>query len=65
MKDRNGAQIDLARLPDDVARLIAGLAPGGKLVITRGGEQVATIVAAGSAPLEGMVIPARAASRHR
>ncbi|WP_041540289.1 hypothetical protein [Catenulispora acidiphila] len=61
MRDRNGAQIDLARLPDDVARLIADLAPGGKLVITRGGEQVATIVAAGSAPLEGMVIPARSA----
>ena len=62
MKDRQGAQVDLARLPDDVADLIAGLAPGGTLVITRGGEPVATVTAAGSAPLEGTVIRARAAS---
>ena len=62
MRDRHGAQIDLARLPDDVAALIAGLAPGGTLTVTRGGEPVATITAAGSAPLEGLVISARAAS---
>jgi antitoxin (DNA-binding transcriptional repressor) of toxin-antitoxin stability system len=55
MKDRQRAQVDLARLPDDVADLIAGLAPGGTLVITRGGEPVATVTAAGSAPLAGTV----------
>lgn len=62
MKDRRGVHLELARLPDEVAELIAGLAPGGSVVITRGGEPVATLTAAGSAPLEGMVIPARAAS---
>lgn len=62
MKDRKRAQVDLARLPDEVADLIAGLAPGGSLVITRGGETVATLTAAGSAPLEGLVIPAPAAA---
>ena len=62
MKDRQRAQIDLARLPDDIAHLIAGLAPGGTLEITRGGEPVATVTAAGSAPLEGTVIRARPAS---
>lgn len=62
MKDRQRAQIDLARLPDDIAHLIAGLAPGGTLEITRGGEPVATITAAGHAPLEGTVIRARPAS---
>jgi len=66
MKDRQRAQIDLARLPDDIADLIAGLAPGGTLEITRGGEPVATITAAGSAPgsapLEGTVIRAREGS---
>jgi antitoxin (DNA-binding transcriptional repressor) of toxin-antitoxin stability system len=56
MRDRQGAQVDLARLPDEVAQLIAALAPGGSLVITRGGEPVATITAAGSALLEGVVI---------
>lgn len=60
--------IELARFPDDVADLIAGLAPGRSLVVTRDGEPVATItpivasVADGSAPLEGMVISARGAS---
>lgn len=53
--------VELARLPDEVAALIAGLAPGRSLVITRGGEPVATLTAAGSAPLEGTVIPGRAA----
>lgn len=66
MKDRQRAQVDLTRLPDDVADLIADLiadlAPGGTLEITRGGEPVATITAAGSAPLEGTVIRARPAS---
>ena len=62
MKDRQRAQVDLARLPSDIANLIAGLAPGGTLEITRGGEPVATITAAGQAPLEGTVIRARPAS---
>jgi antitoxin (DNA-binding transcriptional repressor) of toxin-antitoxin stability system len=63
MKDRQRAQVDLARLPDDIADLIAGLAPGGTLEITRGGEPVATVTAAaGPAPLEGTVIRARPAS---
>jgi antitoxin (DNA-binding transcriptional repressor) of toxin-antitoxin stability system len=62
MKDRRGAHVELARLPDEVAELIAGLAPGGSVVITRDGEPVATLTAAGSAPLEGTVIRARADS---
>jgi antitoxin (DNA-binding transcriptional repressor) of toxin-antitoxin stability system len=62
MKDRKRPQVELARLPDEVAELIAGLAPGGSLVITRDGEAVATLTAAGSAPLEGLVIPAPAAA---
>ncbi|MBS2553911.1 hypothetical protein KGQ19_44370 [Catenulispora sp. NL8] len=49
-------RVELARLPDAVADLIATLTPGGSLVLTQGGEPVATITAAGSAPLEGMVI---------
>lgn len=53
--------VELARLPDELAELIASLAPGGSLVITHGGEPVATLTAAGSAPLEGTVIPARSA----
>ena len=53
--------VELARLPDELAELIASLAPGGSLVITRGGEAVATLTAAGSAPLEGTVIQARRA----
>lgn len=53
--------VELARLPDELAELIASLAPGGSLVITRGGEAVATLTAAGSAPLEGTVIQARSA----
>ena len=55
--------VELARLPDELAELIASLAPGGSLVITRGGEPVATLTAAGSAPLEGTVIPARSSPR--
>lgn len=54
--------MELARLPDEVAEWIAALAPGGSLVVTRGGETVATITAAGSAPLEGVVISVREAS---
>ncbi len=50
----------MARLPDAVADLIATLTPGGSLVLTQGGEPVATITAAGSAPLEGMVISGHA-----
>jgi antitoxin (DNA-binding transcriptional repressor) of toxin-antitoxin stability system len=53
--------VELARLSDELAELIASLAPGGSLVITHGGEPVATLTAAGSAPLEGTVIPARSA----
>jgi antitoxin (DNA-binding transcriptional repressor) of toxin-antitoxin stability system len=62
MKDRRGVHVELARLPDEVAELIAGLAPGASLVITHDGQPVATLTAAGSAPLEGLVIPARAAA---
>ncbi|WP_194924449.1 hypothetical protein [Catenulispora pinisilvae] len=53
-------RVELARLPDAVADLIATLTPGGSLVLTQGGEPVATITAAGSAPLEGMVISGHA-----
>jgi antitoxin (DNA-binding transcriptional repressor) of toxin-antitoxin stability system len=53
---------ELARLPDELAELIASLTPGGSLVITRGGQPVATLTASESAPLEGTVIPARAPS---
>jgi antitoxin (DNA-binding transcriptional repressor) of toxin-antitoxin stability system len=42
--------VELARLPDEVAELIASLAPGGSLVITHGGEPVATLTAAGRRP---------------
>ncbi|MEY9928447.1 antitoxin (DNA-binding transcriptional repressor) of toxin-antitoxin stability system [Catenulispora sp. GP43] len=62
MKDRRGVHVELARLPNEVAELIAGLAPGASVVITHDGEPVATLTAAGSAPLEGMVIQARAAA---
>lgn len=56
MRDRQGARVELARLPAEVAELIAALAPGGSLVITRDGEAVATITAAGSGILEGVVV---------
>lgn len=62
MDRRDARQVELARLPDEIAELVATLAPGGSLVLTRGGEPVATLTAAGSAPLEGVVISARGAS---
>jgi antitoxin (DNA-binding transcriptional repressor) of toxin-antitoxin stability system len=62
MNRRGARSVELGRLPDEVAELIATLAPGACLVVTSGGEPVATITAAGSAPLEGVVISGRADS---
>jgi antitoxin (DNA-binding transcriptional repressor) of toxin-antitoxin stability system len=54
------AQVDLARLPDDVAALIEALRPGEELVITADGAPVATISSMGGV-LEGeIVVPNRA-----
>jgi len=55
-----GRRIDVSLLPDDVAELIAALAPGENLVLTRSGEPIATITAAGG-PLEGTVVRPAAA----
>src|SRR4051812_22065761 len=54
-----GRRIDVSRLPDDVVELIAALAPGEDLLLTRAGEPIATITAAGGppdGPLEGVII---------
>jgi antitoxin (DNA-binding transcriptional repressor) of toxin-antitoxin stability system len=48
-------QVDVARLPDDVAALIDALRPGEELVITRDGSPIATISNSGGA-LEGEIV---------
>ncbi|GAA2053310.1 hypothetical protein GCM10009839_71360 [Catenulispora yoronensis] len=52
---RSGRRVDAARLPADLVELIAGLAPGEVLTITRDGEDLARVTGAGG-PLEGTVI---------
>jgi antitoxin (DNA-binding transcriptional repressor) of toxin-antitoxin stability system len=50
--------IDVSRLPAELAELIAGLAPGEALTVTRDGEPMAKITGAGG-PLAGTVIRAQ------